>query len=291
MPKRLSCSRDCQAPRSAAGEARGPPGLLLLKGNGHARRLIVTMPGKPDAAAIRDGVTAKPPSPAIRAEAWWLMRVLAAAPLSDWTARFGRSPREIVTLRVTGGQQEGVLAGWRLAAASQRNPEWARALLDTGGADNGDGRPAAAWPPDHVLATALPPAEWAAVLRGNMLLPRSAYTYPYRVSEHDQRIDAMLSDLAAFPPPWPSAFSDAVLAAFDPEETTVISQPAWQRPGMRHSAYALLRAAGRCMPVTGDRDYAAELTRLASISPFGSSGFTPAAQAITLRRAFYEEIS
>lgn len=283
-------------------------GLLRLDAAGPGVRLVANLPGKPDPVSVRDGVTVKPPSSAIRAEAWWLTGALAAAPLSDWTARFRLSPVEIVALPVEGDLRVDVHAGWRLAAVSQGDSEWARALLDAGspgspGNDargncdrnacgNGSGRPPEAWPPDHVLAAALPPGEWAAVLLAdvNMVLPRSAYTYPYRMNEHDQHIDAMLSDLAAFAPPWPAAFADAVIAAFDREGATV-EKPRWGEVSTRHAANDLIRAAGRRMPAVGDRDYVAELSRLAGSSPFTYAGFKSAAEAVGLRRAFLEEIS
>ena len=154
--------------------------LLRLEGDGPGRWLAVTRPGQPDAAAAADGVTAKPPSPTIRADAWWLIRMLAAAPVSDWTARFGLSPREIVALPVEGNLRPYVHAGWRLAAASQREPEWARALLGAGDPEDGGGLPSEAWPPDHVLAAALPPAEWPASCwpTRSCLIPRTLPATP-----------------------------------------------------------------------------------------------------------------
>ena len=97
--------------------------------------------------------------------------------------------------------------------------------------------------------------------------------------------------MAAYPPPWPPAFADAVIAAFDREVTAAGENPSRYTPYTRELADQLLTAAGRCMPLAGHRDYAAELTRLATTSPFGHRAFKSAAQIITLRRAFYEEIS
>ncbi len=57
------------------------------------------------------------------------------------------------------------------------------------------------------------------------------------------------------------------------------------------SPRGLLDAAARGLPATGDRDYAAELTRLASAYPqTWSPLLRSAAETITLRRAFLEEI-
>lgn len=286
MLARLPDSAYCRRGSQRAGR------LLRLDAEGAGPRLVVMLPAKPDPMSVRDGVTAKPPSSAIRPGAWWLTGALAAAPLSDWTERFNLTPAEIVALPVEGNLGTDVHAGWRLAAIRQGNCKWARVLLEAESPDGADGRPPAAWPPDHVLAAALPPGEWAAFLLADisMVLPRGAYTYPYRVSEHDQHIDAMLTDLAAFPPPWPAAFADAVIAAFDREGATV-EKPRREGVSTRHAANELIRAAKRRMPTGGGTDYAAELMRLASSSPFTYAGFKSAAEAITLRRAFYEEIS
>ena len=82
-----------------------------------------------------------------------------------------------------------------------------------------------------------------------------------------------------------------MIAAFYREVTAILENPPRSTPYIRELADRLLNAAGRCLPVAGDRDYAAELTRLAGTSPFGSRSLTSAAEIITLRRAFLEEIS
>lgn len=270
--------------------------LLRLDEDRTRLRLLVSLPGKPDSVAARDGIGGEPPAPGIGESAWWLTQTLATAPLADWTTRFGLSARDIAGLPVEGGLRADVHAGWRMAAVLQGDAEWARALLDAG--RDGSGRPPEAWPPDRVLAAALPPGEWAAVLlaaagpflsglyssfHGGVYSSSIAYWHPHS--------DALLSEVAAFPAPWPRALADAVIAAFDHQVAAVRESPPPGHRHMRRPAEVFLQAAGRRMPATGDRDYAAELARLAAISPFGQSAFESAAETINHRRSFFEEIS
>jgi Family of unknown function (DUF5691) len=274
---RLPASAFC---RRMSGRSAG---LVRLEGTGPGRRLVITVPGKPDAAAVRDGIGGSPPVTTIGEVAWRLIQMLAATPLPDWTGRFGLTPREIAALPVEGNLRGDVHAGWRLAAVSQDEGEWAQALLDAGDTEDGRGRPAEAWPPDQLVAAALPQDARAA--RAVVLLTVASMSSP------DGRGDDMPAEVAAYPPPWPSALADAAIAALDREVASVLEKPSYIRSSMRRLAWHLLEAAGHCMPTAGNRDYAAELMRLASASPAGSYQFRSAAQTIALRRAFYEEIS
>ena len=260
-------------------------GLLRLQGQGPGRRLSVTLPGMLDAAAARDGIGSSAPVPTIGDGAWRLTQILAATPLWDWTARFGLSPTEIAALPVEENFRGDVHAGWRLAMVSQDDGEWAQALLDAGNPENGGGRPPEAWPPDHVVAAALPQDVHAA--RAAALLTEASMSSPYVPG----RGDHMPDEVATYPSPWPAALADAAITALDREVASVLKGPRYYSPSMRHLAWDLLKAAGRCMPSAGDRDYAAELMRLSDAIPPLSYGFRSAAQTIILRRAFYEEIS
>ena len=262
--------------RAATVRAQVPPMLVRLAGSAFVRRaseraagllrldrerpglrLQVSMPGKPDPAAARDGIAGKPPAPAIDESAWRLTQMLSPAPLTDWTTRFDLSPREILALPVEGGLRADVHAGWRLAASIQADAEWARALLDagrdddvsgTGARGDGTGRPPEAWPPDRLLAAVLPPGEWATVLLADVSVSTSGHRSAGS-SEHDQHSDAMLQEVAAYPPPWPDDLADAVIAAFDREMPAIWRDPpAWRT---RRSADALLLAAGRRCPRPG----------------------------------------
>jgi hypothetical protein len=191
-------------------------------------------------------------------------------------AEDGRRPREIVALPV--GQNLGidVHAGWRLAAVSRPadSGEWARALLEAGDPDDGGGRPPAAWPDGTRLAAVLPPdvrAERAAALLAATKRsgkPADAY--------------AAIAAVASCPVPWPAALADAVVAVLGRAATLAV---------LPRLPRGLLDAAARGLPAAGDRDYAAELVRLAGAHPqTWSPLLRSAAETITLRRAFLEEI-
>jgi hypothetical protein len=167
-----------------------------------------------------------------------------------------------------------VHAGWRLAAVRQDNAEWARALLDAGDPDDGGGRPPAAWPDGPRLAAVLPPevraARAAARLAGMNLAGRPA------------DVNAAITEIAGCPVPWPTVLADAVTAILGRAATQAV---------LPRLARGLLAAAARGLPATGDRDYAAELARLASAYPqTWSPLLRSAAETIALRRAFLEEI-
>ena len=92
-----------------------------------------------------------------------------------------------------------------------------------------------------------------------------------------------MSEIAGCPLPWPAVLADAVV--------TVIGRAATQAM-LPRLARGLLAAAGRGLPATGTRDYAAELTRLADAKPQTWTQLVrSAAETIALRRAFLEEIS
>jgi hypothetical protein len=269
-------------------------GLLRLYGDNSGLRLEASLPGKPDRAAARDGIGGTPPTPEIRREAWYLTQMLSAAPLSGWTARFGLGAREIVAIPVDEGLRDDVHAGWRFATVREGDSEWARALFDTDGPDHVGKRPPEAWPRDHVLAAALPPGEWATLMLAEV---RLFYSYAGGSSHypHSDRHDHMLAEVATCSPPWPGDVADAVIAAIDREAAPFLENARPWSLYMRLPAAALLHAAGSCMPTHHDRDYAAELTRIATsmavFSPAMQKPFTSAARAITARRAFHEEIS
>jgi Family of unknown function (DUF5691) len=260
--------------------------VLRVERHGLRRRLAVTLPGEPDAAAARDGVPAASPVDGIGAGGWRLIHVLAGAPLTDWTGRLGLSPAELVALPVADDRGAHVQAAWRLAVARQLEAAelagtdldgteltaWALALLSADAS-----RPARwssrAWPDDAALTAALPAAiradRAAARLKGARPDDRSA---AYTVT----------AGVTACPAPWSPALADAVTGALT---------RAADRPDLLPLPRALLRLAGRGLPATGPRDYAAALTRLAAARP---QDWTPlllaAAETIALRRAFLAEL-
>ncbi len=96
-------------------------------------RLVVDVPDRLDAAAIRDGLTDARPGARITAESrrqWWLEQVIAATELSVWSQLFD-TPQAAISHRFDEPWQQVIQAGWAWAAVRQRNRDWAIALLGT----------------------------------------------------------------------------------------------------------------------------------------------------------------
>jgi Family of unknown function (DUF5691) len=263
----------------AAGRA-GP--ALRVERHGLRRPLVVvTLPGEPDAAAARDGLSAGSPVQAIGPGAWRLIEVLARAPLGDWTSRFGLTPAELVALPVAGDLRPHVHAGWRLAVVRQRgtgsHPDareltgWIGALLSPA-AGPPAGWPPVAWPGDAALAAVLPPR--ARAERAASLVARASVDD--RGRDHE-----LTAEVAACPVPWPPLLADAVAG---------LLARAAVRPVLGPLPRALLGLAGRGLPATAEPDYAAELARLATARPDWAALLDVTAETIALRRAFLAEL-
>ena len=101
-------------------------------------------------------------------------------------------------------------------------------------------------------------------------------------ANHPRAYAARLEYVASHPVPWSAMLADAVLHALDRET---------RRPKPTVLSQTVVETAGRGMPATGEKDYAAELTRLANSLP---QSWLPevlaAAETITLRRAFLAEL-
>lgn len=95
---------------------------------GRAHPLRVELPGEPDAAARRDGVTDQGAPPGTGLRSWWLEQLIGATPLAFWTDALGGS----IDGLVSGADQAEVVRGWARAAVRQRESAWAAALLGTG---------------------------------------------------------------------------------------------------------------------------------------------------------------
>jgi hypothetical protein len=252
--------------------------VLRLERHGLRRGLAVSRPGEPDAAAVRDGIDARLPSPSIGAGAWLLTQLIAAVPLDGWSALLGLPPGELVALPVgpnlDAPRRLDVHAGWRLAAVRQGNREWAGVLLAAGDPSDGGNRPPAAWPSDQRLAATLSPARRAT--RAAALLAGTSLNAGPAAAQQ------AIAEVGGGPVPWPGDLADAVLAVL------VRAAPLSVLPRLPRG---LLDLAARGLPATGGRDYAAELTRLADARP---QNWTPlvrkTAETILLRRAFLEEI-
>ena len=269
--------------------------LLRLKSTGTRQWLEVSLPDDtPGPELARDGISGSPPGAGIGAGAWLLTQLIAAAPLDEWPRRFAMSAREVVSLEIrpAPGPGEGgtasspaslavdVHAGWRLAAVRQGDARWAIALLSGDGPLLAPGRPPAAWAGNHDLAAVLDRATRASVAAA--LFPRLTRVASRMAgTKADSRASATaIGELAAWPGPWPTAAADFVLS---------MVAASLSAQGAVRVLQGLLASAGRHAPVTGPRDYAAELIRLSNAPDCAYPWIAVlrrAADTLALRRAF-----
>jgi hypothetical protein len=279
--------------------------VLRLCGGADGRWLEARLPegaAAPGDDLARDGITTSSPGPGIGGAAWLLTQLIAAVPLGDWTRRWGLDAPQIASLPIEGGLDTEVYAGWRLATVSQRDPGWAAALLSGAAPLLAPDRPEAAWPGNHVLAAVLDPATRAALAPGVIArITKAATTADRQAGTAGNRAApsstapsstasnsgpaTVIAELYAWPGPWPDALADLVMGM-------VASNLSAQ--GAVRSIQGLLGAAARNIPVTGPRDYAAELTRLAQ-SPACAfpwlSVLRRTADTLTVRRAFQDALT
>jgi Family of unknown function (DUF5691) len=251
--------------RRRAAERAAP--LLRVERHALRRRLAVTLPAEPDAAAARDGVPKSSEIRGIGDGAWRLIHVLAAAPLGGWAEQLGLH----------------VHAAWRRAVTQQRDSAlsdekagaWALALLasDVDGTAKWGYR---VWPEDAALTAALPPG-----IRVKRTAERLDRAVALLGVGSDDSIRGLAAEVAACPVPWAPALADAVAGVLT-RAAAKPSAPALPR--------ALLTLAGRGLPADGPRDYAATLATLARPEPPWSSMLNNAAETIALRRAFRAEL-
>ncbi|HKC27404.1 MAG TPA: hypothetical protein VKB75_05285, partial [Jatrophihabitans sp.] len=214
----------------------------------------------------RDGLDPRPPDKRIGAKAWLLVQIIAAAPLDLWPEVLGGPPADLVALPVADDFVVDVHAGWRIAAARQRNAEWARALLRV----DADVPPHRAWTSDEALAALLDDderqARAAAMLAQDVLRPGTAE-----------------AALQGCPVPWNRPLVSAVLA--------FVARAV--RSGAPAAIGGLLPIAARGLPVDGALDPVAEFRRLADEAPEMTvlpTALRRAANVLDLRRRFLEEL-
>jgi hypothetical protein len=228
-------------------------------------RIVATRPGEPDDAARRDGLAARPRGTRTGGPTWLLTQLITAAPLEVWAEILGEDPYRIVALPVADDVGPDVHVGWRRAAVRQRNPEWARALLDV----SEHARRPAGPPTDQALAALLPPAERRT--RAAALLRRRAGAARLAAEVH------------SCPPPWDAQLGDAVLEYLESEVRRERSVPVGP----------LVATVARAVPTHGGTDYAALLRRLADDAPVTTTWpyvLGRAAGIVELRRRFHEEL-
>ncbi|TVT16595.1 hypothetical protein FNH05_36640, partial [Amycolatopsis rhizosphaerae] len=154
--RRLAADLLARLPGSRLAARMAERAAALVTVEGDALRL--SLPGECDGPMLRDGVRAEPPLATGR-RAWWFRQIVAATPLSLWSA-FASGPRELLRRSLARGAAvaEPFRVGLAEAAGRQRDREWARALLAVK-----PPVPAKAVPE---LIAVLPPGEWAAALAG-----------------------------------------------------------------------------------------------------------------------------
>lgn len=149
--------------------------LLHVKGR-FRKTLEIDLPGDPDAAGVRDGLTTPKRAGSVRG--WWLQRIAAGAPLQVWTEATGSSPADTWRLVTQTDARAGIVE----AALARGDNVWASAIL------------ADLWHPG--LLALVPPAERDAAATRQLAVATKAQLVPVT---------------AAVPPPWGPAFSRAVL--------------------------------------------------------------------------------
>jgi hypothetical protein len=156
---------------------------IVTVDSGH---IVLGRPGRPDAAARRDGITDAAPQ-GMGASRWWLTQLVAATALDWWAERLGMDPPEVVD--VIADDAPDLLPGLELAVATQRpaDARWAKALFVR--------RPSPA-----VLA-ALPPEA-------------AAFTLDAYLSSITDTGAAVAAALAACPGPWPEPLSRTVVGRY-----------------------------------------------------------------------------
>jgi hypothetical protein len=253
--------------------------LLQLKSAGTRQWLEVSLPDDfPGLELAREGISSGPPGTGIGAAAWLLTQLIAAAPLGEWMRRFGMSAREVVSLEIRPGPDltVEVHAGWRLAAVRQGDAQWAAALLSGDGPLLAPGRPQAAWAGSHDLAALLDPATRASL---------AAAVFPRLTRVAGRASATAITELTAWPGPWPDAVADYVLSMVTASLST---------QGAVRVLQGLVAATARHIPVTGPRDYAAELIRLSNAPDCAYPWIAVlrrAADTLALRRAFQASLT
>jgi hypothetical protein len=188
--------------------------LAELPDSGYARRMVeraracvdlsgtgrirVDPPAECDRSMRRDGIAPRPPA-GTGERAWWLEEVLARTRLRAWPA-----PAEFRDRGVSEEWADTVRRGLARAAAAQRDPAWAAALVDSVTADLA----ARGHPADRQLLAALLEA-----LPAEDLAARA--TAGLREGLGSAAAVGVEQILALCPRPWPVPVAEAVLGALD----------------------------------------------------------------------------
>lgn len=103
--------------------------LRTVSGTASPATLDVTVPGEPDAAAVRDGIDGRTPQ-GTSESGWRIVQMLTAVPPAHWTTHFGATPAELIAAVRDDEWQANVIEGWTRAALAHEDADWALALVE-----------------------------------------------------------------------------------------------------------------------------------------------------------------
>ncbi|MGY1802498.1 DUF5691 domain-containing protein [Blastococcus sp. SYSU D00922] len=237
----------------AAERARS---VVLARAERSGTTLVVAPPAGVDKAAVRDGVSLKPPV-GTGERAWWARQVVAAAPLALWPALTGLPVEQVVRSEVADGWRDVLLGAWTDAAVAQGDSAWARALLGA----------VAAGPVAPSLVRVLDRGERAAHVAA-------------AVGDDLHRPSHGTTDLlAACPGPWPDVLADRV--------TAWLVRPTG--PADDWTVRERLRLAAHRLPVRHAPALAAAAARQPGDSPWRAA-LSALSDTLTVRHDMLEEL-
>jgi hypothetical protein len=269
--RRIAADLLARLPNSAYGRRmadRARTCLRIVRPDAAPDTIDVHPPDDHDEAMRRDGI----PFHAVErigTRAGWLREILARAPLPIWAEILGRTPAEIVRMPVADHDARTALdvhLGWARAAVRQRDPEWARGLLNAdvllGGSEI------------EILAgllNVLPAGE----------RDREAATVIGRIGNGPR--PELITLLGSVPGPWAGALAGAVIAALSAGARVPPSQGL---PGPHTDLTELCRLADeRLSPAT-----APQVDEIAQEHP-GTRALTDLARTLRFRRDMLTELS
>jgi hypothetical protein len=240
-----------------------------------AKRFDLALPEACDATtaeAVRDGIVPRPRG-ARGEKAWWLLQMVAAAPLRFWTGTLELAPADCVKL-TAGLEWRGLLLeGWaeavsRQAAADPAAADWAEAILSAL-LDQQPPEPINLGP----LLLALPPAR-----RDAFVLLRLADDAALGPGQPAQRL------LVAVGEPWGRELSQRVLAV-------LAGQIAANRSTNPTPVLGLLNQAAYCVLPAAGLEAAPRLLAAAGAQPYWPAAVERFVSLVRFRHAMLRELT
>jgi hypothetical protein len=111
--------------------------LLILQEKRNRLHLDFTLSDAAEQGMARDGIDSKQPPHLLGTNAWKLLQMVAAMPLSVWYEINGQPPTEWIQAAKRSEWDRTLVEGWAIAALRQGNIEWAEVLLSVHGNFNG----------------------------------------------------------------------------------------------------------------------------------------------------------